>query len=110
MRDPGPPGGDYREGRGINAPGHATGGSNTVAGGPLHAFLWDPATGMQDIHPFGRGESLGSDINANGQVTGYSTGVGERIPMRSCGTRRPACGTSAPSVDPPAPATASMPA
>ncbi len=41
--------------------------------GSLHAFLWDPATGMQDLGTLGGGFSFGMGINDSGQVTGVST-------------------------------------
>ncbi|KJB92922.1 hypothetical protein N826_19080 [Skermanella aerolata KACC 11604] len=52
----------------INNKGQVTGASVT-ASGFMHAFRWDPATGMQDLGTPGE-NSIGRGINENGQVTG----------------------------------------
>lgn len=52
----------------INNKGQVTGASVT-ASGFMHAFRWDPATGMQDLGTPGE-NSIGRGINENGHVTG----------------------------------------
>jgi hypothetical protein len=38
----------------------------------VHAFLWNPVTGMPDLGDLGGGFSISTGINTSGQVTGYS--------------------------------------
>jgi len=40
---------------------------------PAHAFLWDKATGMQDVGLFNEGESVARGINDQGQIVGFFT-------------------------------------
>src|SRR5688572_9856745 len=76
VTDLGTLGGLNSSGSGINARGQVTGTSDTAARNG-HAFLWDPAAGMQDLGTLGGGgNSTGAGINARGQVTGYSTTAG----------------------------------
>ncbi len=81
-------------GFGINASGQVTGTSFIAADGPVHAFLWDPTTGMRDLGTLGGNISDGRGINASGQVTGLSTtAAGSGVPVgpgdRHAGPRHP---------------------
>jgi probable HAF family extracellular repeat protein len=71
------PGGSvFSVGYGINAAGQVSGTGNAATG--ARAFLWDPATGMQDLGdlPGGADFSEGFDINDAGQVVGASVANG----------------------------------
>jgi probable HAF family extracellular repeat protein len=66
-------GGSFSFGNGINARGQVTGESFTAGNSSIHAFLWDPVAGMQDLGTLGGtldgNYSRGYGINAIGQVT-----------------------------------------
>jgi probable HAF family extracellular repeat protein len=64
------PGGDYSYPVAINNQGQVIGDS-WVPGG-MHAFFWDPETGIHDIGTLGRLSSYARAINENGQVVGAS--------------------------------------
>lgn len=70
--------GQHSDVKSLNQLGEATGISG-AADGHSHAFVWNAADGMIDLHPAGAFESGGSDINRHGQVAGYVVGAnGER--------------------------------
>jgi probable HAF family extracellular repeat protein len=66
------PGGNRSFGNGINAAGQVVGQARTGTG-QNHAFLWDPATGMQDLGTLPGGTmSQAYAINGAGEVVGES--------------------------------------
>jgi len=70
--------GQHSDVKSLNNLGQAAGGSG-AADGRLHAFIWNAADGMVDLHPAEALESGGLDINRDGQVAGYVVGAnGER--------------------------------
>jgi probable HAF family extracellular repeat protein len=53
-------------------------GYSDTAAGPIHAFLWEAGTGMQDLGTLGGAFSVAYGINARGQIVGQaSTAAGE---------------------------------
>ena len=83
VTDLGTQGGTSSQGYGINAGGQVTGGSSvtSVTGvTALQAFVWTPTTPngasgtMHDLGTLGGRQSVGSVINASGQVAGYFAG------------------------------------
>jgi probable HAF family extracellular repeat protein len=75
LTDLGTLGGDYSVGRGINNRGEIVGGSNRVAGGPLHLFLFDHGK-MGDLGTLKGNSTGGLAINDQGQIIGAATGIG----------------------------------
>lgn len=63
------PGGIMSLAGGMNALGQIAGTADTNSGADFRAFLWDPATGMQNLGTLG-GESRGHAVSAAGQVVG----------------------------------------
>lgn len=76
----GAPGYSWSYGLAINNFGQVTGWSSTATTGtpglsnsaPVHAFLYDAWTGMEDLGTLGGTNSYGYSINIRGHVTGYS--------------------------------------
>lgn len=67
------PGHSYAEARGINFSGQVTGHSAQQGYGVIHAFRWEPGTGMQDLGVLpGNSKSTAYGINAHGHVVGDS--------------------------------------
>src|SRR4051812_30425057 len=75
-------GGTNSHGYSLNATGQVTGDSDLTGDATSHAFLWKPATPngtsgtMNDLGSLGGTESIGSAINATGQVSGSSLTTG----------------------------------
>jgi probable HAF family extracellular repeat protein len=73
--------GVHSAGVAINASGQVTGYTTVAESVYQHAFVWTPTTpngasgAMSDLGTIGGNDSYGSDINASGQVTGFSDGV-----------------------------------
>lgn len=86
---------------GINAGGQVTGGADTADGTAFRVFVWDEATGIQNVGTLG-GNAFGNAINAGGTIAGHSalsqTGAGRfqirafrltpgaPVPMENLGT------------------------
>jgi probable HAF family extracellular repeat protein len=76
-------GGTNSHGYSLNATGQVTGDSDLTGDAASHAFLWKPATPngtsgtMNDLGSLGGTESIGSAINASGQISGSSLTTGD---------------------------------
>lgn len=57
---------------GLNNLGQVVGYSEIDSGGPTHAFLWDPARGMQDLGSLGGEFSQAWGVNDSSQVVGLA--------------------------------------
>jgi probable HAF family extracellular repeat protein len=71
IQDLGTLGGTNSEATAIDASGHITGWSDTVAG-PRHAFSWTATGGMRDLGTLGGENSTAVAINDIGRVVGWS--------------------------------------
>jgi probable HAF family extracellular repeat protein len=76
-------GGTYSQGTGVNDSGQVTGYSDMTGDTTSRAFMWKPTTPggangtMHDLGSLGGSSGLGWDINASGQVAGYSDTTGD---------------------------------
>jgi uncharacterized membrane protein len=64
------PGGDRSSAVGVSDAGTVIGASNSVAGGPLHAVMWDRFGQIHALAALGAGTTV-VDINNRGYMTGY---------------------------------------
>jgi probable HAF family extracellular repeat protein len=89
LTDIGTLGGNFSEGRGINNRGEITGGSNLVAGGPNHVFLYRRGS-MHDLGFVGEGTAINDDsqIVGTGAEGGflYRDGAFHLLPLLPGGT------------------------
>jgi len=66
------PGGMSSEALAINNLGQVSGWSYATSAQIMHAFLWNPGTGMQDLGTLGGPTSAATAINNFGEVTGVA--------------------------------------
>lgn len=66
------PGGSYSVASGVNDQGHVTGTGGTSAANPIHGFLWEKNTGMNDLGTLGGTNSYPEGINDANQIVGAS--------------------------------------